>query len=346
MIAQDNSLPLNKETIYLIEALKVEGYWNSSTFSLTLQNKNLPFLNYIENIIKKFDITPYKRILLKIKLEDNTKKEDIKIYNKKTLVNFHIEKSPFDNKKVKAVTSLRHETIYLKLNYKNKNFKINIQPLKEEIKCDSSLKCWIYGDLRFPKKVVLNLLDKYGGDKKNLSLKEEMLNSNKEWLIKAFSALIDCEGSLDWYGFKRIIRVRMRSKNYLKQWSSILKKNNINNKFRKNKNEWELVISGWEDFTKLEKMGLELNNSLKAEKWKKIMRGFKRNQISRNTYKEFYVNKIKDFDNITAIELAEKLQKSKRVVNHYLFKLEKEGLLSRDKKIRPYRYFISTSSVR
>jgi len=120
MIAKYN-LTLDEDMLYLIETLKVEGYWSTKSYTLTLQNKNIPLLNRIEEILKKRGlIVPSKRILLKIKLEDETKKEELKILNEDRELNFHMEISPFDNKKVKAVTSLPYKKEHnLKLIYKN-----------------------------------------------------------------------------------------------------------------------------------------------------------------------------------------------------------------------------------
>ncbi len=55
----------------------VEGYWSTKSFTATIQNKNLPFLERIEEIIKGLDMPMHRMILLKIKVDDNIKKEDI-----------------------------------------------------------------------------------------------------------------------------------------------------------------------------------------------------------------------------------------------------------------------------
>ncbi len=347
MIAKYN-FELNEDMIYLVETLKVEGYWSRKSFTLTLQNKDIPLLNNIERIVKNLKLKINKRLLLKIRLEDNTKKENIKlIYDNKEL-SFHIEKSPFDNKRVKAVTSLPFKKYYkIRLIQDKKEIPIIIKVNKNGIIIKSNLDCWIYGDLRFPKKEILDFLDSYCGNKKDFHLEEFLLNSDEKLVISAFSALIDCEGSINWYGLKRIIRIRMKNKDYLQQWHELLKRYNIYNKFRKNKNEWELNIAGWQDFNKLNELGFRLYHSKKSKKWKEMLKGFKRNQISRNSYKEFYINKLKEVNKkITSEELSRYIKKSKRVVNHYLLKLEKENLINCDRNHWPYLYFITTSSVR
>ncbi|MBR9706063.1 hypothetical protein GOV14_03450 [Candidatus Pacearchaeota archaeon] len=347
MIAQYD-FELNEDIFYLIETLKVESYWSKDNFTLTLQNKDIPLLNHIEKIVSNLNINIGKRLLLKIRLPENTKKEDIQLILGDKKLNFHIERSPFDVSKIKAVTSLPYKKNYiLSLKYRNKKIPININCSKNNIMCNCSLDSWIYKDLRFPTKKLLDFLEKYCGGNKILKVEKELLNANKEKIMSAFSALIDCEGSINWYGLKRIIRIRMKDKDYLQQWSTLLKKQGIYNYLRKNKNEWELNMAGWEDFSRLEKMGFKLYHSKKADKWKKMMQGFKRNQISRGSYKEFYINKLKELNKkISAKEFAQYLNKSKRVANHYLLKLEKENLIKCDRNNWPYLYFISTSSVR
>ena len=348
MIAQLSSIPINLETIYLIEALKVEAYWNRKNFTLTIQNKDIPFLNKIEEIVSKLGINVSKRILLKIRLKDKSKKQDVKIIEDNKKLNFHIEKSPFNQDKVKAVTSLPHKKEYkLKVYIKNKIYSIKIVTRKKKLDYESKLDCWLYGDARFPCKKILDFLDEYTGGNNNLHVENQLLNSKPEIVMSAFSALIDCEGSINWYGLKRVIIVRMRDKNYLSQWSKLLKKFGIGNKLRKHAENWELDISGWEDFDRLDKLGFKLHHSGKMEKWGKLMRGFKRNQISRGSYKLFYTNKLKELNKkITSKEFADILGKSKRVIDHYLLKLEREGLISCNRNVWPYLYFISTSSVR
>jgi len=344
MIAKYN-FELNENMIYLIETLKVEGYWSRKSFTLSLQNKDIPLLNHIENIVKNLGINISKRLLLKIRLKDNTRKEEVKLIWKNKNLNFHIEKSPFDNNKIKVVTSLPYKKNYeLILLDDEKSILINIKLKKDKINLESNLTCWGYTDLRFPTKKILDFLEDYCGDKKKFHLEEFLLNSNGKLVMSAFSALVDCEGSIDFYKLFRRIRIRMRNKNYLNQWKDLLLKYNIKARLQKNdEKEFELCIEGWQDFNRLNELGFKLYHSEKLKKWEEMLRGFKRNQISRNSYKEFYVDKLKEIGKkITAKEFAEHIGKSKRTVNHYLSKLKKEERISCDKTFWPHLYFIST----
>lgn len=341
-------IKINEDTAYLLETLKVEGYWSSKSFTVTLQNKDIPFLNHIEKITNNLGVNIGKRILLKIRLKDNAKKEDVKLIANNKELNFHIEKSPFDENKVKAVTNLPYKKRYkILVFYHNKKKLIDIRHGKDKIVCKGDLECWVYGDLRFPNKRLLEFLEKYS-KKKDFGIGDYLNKGNRKLIPSAFSALIDCEGSLNIYGLYRKLRVRMRNKKYLEQWAKLLNDIGIGCKFRRNSDEeYEINISGWEDFNKLSEMGVKFHNSKKEKIWKEIMNSFKRNQISRNSYKEFYVKELKKLNKkVTAEEFANNLKKSKRVVNHYLSKLKKERLVQCDETHWPHLYFISTSSVR
>jgi DNA-binding transcriptional ArsR family regulator len=348
MIAKYN-LTLDEDMLYLIETLKVEGYWSTKNYTLTLQNKNIPLLNHIEEVLKNRGlIIPSKRVLLKIQLPDETKKEDVKIVEENKELSFHMEISPFDNKKVKAVTSLPYKKEYqLELIHKNEKIPIKIKWLDKEIIYESKLKCFIYGDLRFAKIELLKFLDKHCGEKKYFHIEEILLNADERKIISALSALIDCEGTITWYGLKRNIQIRMRNKKYLEQWQGLLKKWNIICRFEKDKDGWGIVLEGWEDFNKLQKMGLKLYHSEKAKKFEEIMLGFKRKQISRGSYKQFYVNKLKEINKKISIkEFSKIIGKSERNTAHHIRKLKKDELVSIDKNQWPHLYFIKTSSVR
>lgn len=347
MIAKYN-FKLNEDMIYLIETLKVESYWSKKSFTISLQNKDLPFLNNIERIVKNLGIKIHKRLLLKIRLKDESKKEDLKLIYLGREQNFHIEKSPFDDNKVKAVISLPYKKYYdIKLIYNKKEIPVKIKIYKNEIVIKSNSICWAYPDLRFPTKEMLEFLENYCGNKKEFHIEDFLLDSNKKLVMSAFSALVDCEGSIDYYGLFRKIRVRMRNKNYLTQWKDLLSKYTIKARLQNNnEKEFELCIEGWQDFNRLSELGFKLYHSKKSKKWEDMLKGFKRNQISRNSYKEFYINKLKEMNKkVTSEEFSKYLKKSKRVTNHYLLKLEKNKLINCDRNHWPYLYFITTSSV-
>lgn len=340
MIAQKYNFELTPEFIYFIEALKVEGYWSLKHRTISIQNKNLPFLKYIETILKNLKINVSKRILVKIKpFIDFNKKNTLISHNQRKL-NFHIEKSPFDGSK-KIVTSLPYKEKYnLQLKIKNKNFPIVIEKSEEEIEVKSNLKGWAYCDIKTSNINLLRFLSEFIGDNKKLKVEPFLINSDKEYVAAAFSALIDAEGSIDHYKLFRKIRIRMRAKNYLKEWQELLEKFNIQSRLSKNTDkEYGLTIEGWEDFDRLKRIGLNLRHSKKNKKFKEIFDSYIRNQISRNTAFQFYTQKLKEIDKpITTRELSKKLGKSKRVVNHYLTILMRKNLIKVNKSKSTYLY--------
>jgi len=339
MIARKHGFKLTPEFIYLIEAIKVEGYWSQKNYTLTIQNKNLPFLRRIETLVKDLDIKPSKRILLKIKPNKDFTKEDVKLQNK-SILNFHIEKSPFDGSK-KIVTSLPYKRKHtIKLRLKNKNYRFILKEGKEEFEITSKLKSWAYLDLRFPRIKLLRFLSEYLKDNKKVEVQSFLFNANKEYIASAFSALIDSEGSINQYQHFRRMRIRMRNFNYLREWRLLLKKFYISSQLRWNsKEEAQLKIEGCEDFDKLKELGVKFYHSKKARKFENILKSYKRRQVSRDTAHKFYIKKLKEIGKpITAREFAEKLGKSKRVVNHYLTKLMEKNSIKVDKTNVAYLY--------
>jgi Mn-dependent DtxR family transcriptional regulator len=72
-----------------------------------------------------------------------------------------------------------------------------------------------------------------------------------------------------------------------------------------------------------------------------IFDSYKRNQISRSSANHFYVRKLKEIGKpIRARDFAEKIGKSKRVVNHYFVRLIRKGLIKVDKTKLTYLYFV------
>ncbi len=340
LTAQKYGFTLTPELIYLIEALKVEGWWSLTHPSLCIQNKNLPFLRQIAIIVENLGIPVHKRMLIKMKFpEQEAKKEEISLTMNSQLLNFHLENSPFDGSR-KAVTSLPYKESSLVLNVKGKSHTISLKAGEEEIEVESDIKAWAYWDLRFPAIRLLRFLSEFVGDKKELKIEPFLQRADKTYVASAFSALIDTEGSINYYGLFRKIRVRMRSPVYLKMWQGLLGKFNIKAVFgRNNEKEYEICIEGWEDFNKLRELGLKLHHSKRAKKFDQLLNSYKRHQISRGSAYDFYKQKLIEAGKpLTAREFAEKVKKSKRVINHYLTRLMKKNLIEVDKSNVAYLY--------
>lgn len=331
---------LDSNLIYLVEALKVEGYWSLKGREGSIQNKNLPLLRRLEEIFNKFNIKVGKRILIKIKLDAPFLNDEIKIKFNSKEINFHIEKSPFDgSKKIVFVLPFEKEyKIYVKIN--KKSSLIKIKEGEEEFEIESPFRCWAYREIRFWKVNFIRFLDNYCNDRKDLHVNIELFK-NKDYFINLLGALIDCEGSLANYKMNRIINIRMRSLGYLKDIKTLLDFYDINNYLRTNYKkdyiEYQLIIRGWETFNKLICLGLKFYHSKKIKRFDAIMKSFKIHQVL--NAKSFYLKSLKEINEpIIVSDLAIRLNKSYRVVNHYLNKLIKENLINVDKSNIYYLY--------
>lgn len=319
---------ITPEIVYLIESLRTDGYYSLKNREAGIQNKNLPFLRYIEDILKQNKINFGKRLLIKVKIPE-FEKEDVKLLQNEKEIRFHIEKSPFDGSK-KIAFNLPSNSQNLDIKIKEDIFPLSVIVGDEEILTKCEFLSFGYSEIRFHNIKFLRFLD---------SLKE-IKTKNTEFIISAFGALIDAEGMLEHRGFYRKIRIRMKDKSYLENWKVILKSFDINSNFgRDEKGLYKLEIYGWEDFDKLIRMGLRFRHSKKIKKFDVIMKSFKRNQVSRNTGKEFYLKKLREISRpITSEELSKITNKSKRNVNHFLLLLERNEKLIVDKNKIPYVY--------
>jgi hypothetical protein len=335
-----HGLKTNADFFYLLEALKVEGYWSTKHREALIDNKNLPFMRNIERILKDIGISCTKRFIIKIQPEDQDfKKRDIKVIFKEVEIGFHLERSPF-NKNKKIVFMLPYnKTQKTLLKFKNQAKRLKIKDGKEnvEINIDKKFKAFGYLRLRFFDIKFIKFIDRNVKNKGSLNIRvnKSFSKMSHKFIMAAFSALIDCEGTLDFYRHFRKIRIRMFNHKYLSDWKKILGNLGIASRHDRE----GLTIEGWEDFNKLKEFGIKLFHSEKKRKWHKILNSYKRNQISRNKALDFYLNKLKEIEKpITAKEFAKITNKSKRVVNHFLKKLAEKNLIKIEKLKTAWKY--------
>jgi hypothetical protein len=279
---------------------------------------------------------------VKIKLPSNDlTKENISIKRDNKLLHFRIEKSPL-SKNIKATFMTPYSnTINAEILINGEVNHLYIEEKKDEFFISSELKSFAYLELRFWNIDFINFLENYVCTKesKNLRVEKRLFQLPKRYVFSAFSALMDAEGSLDYYRHTRRIRIRMNNLSYLKDWKNILSKFEIHSHFSEEKKFKQLVVSGWEDFDKIQNSGLNLYHSLKREKWKKIMNSYKKKQVSRGTACDYYIKKLEEINKpISAKEFAEIEKKSKRVVNHYFTIMDKNNLIKIDKSKVRYMY--------
>lgn len=325
-----SKLELNEELAYLIEALKVEGWWSTKGLQASIQNKNLPLLAKVEQILKNYKVSFSKRVLIKIKLLDSAiSKDDIKILSDYELVSFHLERSPFDGSK-KIVFFLHFQPKYeVFMILKKRKYKITINFGDEEINVRTIYPAFGYLEIRFYGAQFIRFIDSNSFGKGSHKIRvNRNISDYPKFLASAFSAVIDCEGSLDFYHHYRRIRVRMFNQEYLHDWKRLLYKFGIS----ANVNSEGLVITGLEDFKKLVDLGITLFHSKKRVKFDLILNSYKREQIARGSAIDFYSKKLKDCKSpVTALDFSRITGKSKSVINHHLLRMSKLGLLNINK---------------
>lgn len=323
---------INENFFYLLESMKVEGYWSVKRREATIQNKNIHLIKRIEKVLKENKIKFRRRLLIKIKPKrQRFSKSKVRVIQNGKEIRFHIERSPFDGSK-KIVFKLPYKKKQkFKLFFLNKKYENEVKVGSEKIQFKSPFVSYGYLEIRFHNVNLIRLFDILSLNKKKskeIRLNYKILTSPK-YVAAAFSAVVDCEGSIDFYNYIRRIRIRMFNPHYLIDWQKILARFNIKSRYDRKEG---LVIEGWEDFERLQKLGLNLFHSEKRKKWYKILNSYKKKQVSRNTAMNYYLNElIKIGKPISSSEFAKHLNKSKRVVNHYLTKLARKNLLKIDK---------------
>ena len=326
---------LNTDILYLIEALKVEGYWSLKHMEGAIQNKDLALLRYIERILKDLNIRSKKRILVKIR-DNDFRKISIINENEKE-IRFWWEKSPLSNKQ-KIVFNLPFK-LKQKIILTNNNTEtiVSIYVKNNEIIVSgNNINGWAYLDIRFHNIKFIRFLESVA-DKKNLSINFNTIR-DKEDITAIFGAIVDAEANIAHYRLFRRISIRMKSEKYLEDIKKMLSLLDVNSKIYKFRNKplncdfFRLDVEGWEDFNKLIVAGMNFKHSRKKAKMNEIMKSYKRNQISRNSALRFYLNLINNNRGLTAWELSNKISKSRNVINHYLNKLIEKGLISRVRK--------------
>lgn len=325
----------------LIEALKVEGYWKNGYGSIC--NSNKPLIDYIQRLLENLGIHVTRSLVLKVKVDPNTEKNEIEVLKNSKPVKFHIQKSQFN--KTRVIVFRAHEVAekyFLKV--KGCSHDLSIKIHDAHIEADCELPTFVYVNLGFRSLTFFSLLKdiigENGGKKSHtIRLNTLLKKSPPSVIMAAFSMVVDCEGSVNYYKLSRKIRIRMANRQYLRDWLNLLNHLRIRANVCKDGVLYALCIEGAEDFKKLVSYGFNLHHSAKITKFQRVLRSYKRFQISRNSALTFYSQKLRKVGHpVTARELAFATGKSKRVVSHYLKRLEDKNLVKVDKTSLPYLY--------
>lgn len=152
-----------------------------------------------------------------------------------------------------------------------------------EVRCE--LPAFVYVNLRFRSLTFSCLLKdalKENGGKKSrtIRLNELLKKSPPNVIMAAFSIVVDCEGTIDYYRLLRRIKVRTKSKKYLEDWQDLLNSLGIHASMVEDDGLYNLCIQGVEDFRKLMNYGFTLHHSVKRAKFQKLLDSYKRFQVS------------------------------------------------------------------
>jgi len=332
----------NGELASLVEALKVEGYWRNDGYG-SICNANKPLIDHVQRLLENLGIQVTRSLALKVKVDPNTEEDEVEVFRDGKSVKFYIQKSPFN--KTKFIVFRAHEPAekyFLKVRKCSCDLSVKVQDVCIETDCE--LPTFVYINLQFRSLTFSSLLKdalgENGGNKSHtIRLNVFLEKSPPNVIMTAFSMLVDCEGSINYYKLFRRIKIRMTNRQYLMDWLKLLNRLGIHATIYKDGVLHALNIEGAEDFRKLVGHGFKLHHSVKRTKFQNMLCNYKRFQISRNSALAFYPQELRKIGRPTsAQELALIIGKSKRVVNHYLKILDDKNLVTVDKTRFPYLY--------
>ncbi len=325
---------LKKDSYYselaqFIEILKVEGYWNCKG-NIAIQNKSTELTKYFESLIKGFGINYSKSILIKIKTPKlwNNKKQ-IFVFEGNTKRAFHFGRNGFTQKFDSIVFETKNTDKKFNIQYKNEYFLFYLQDGQidtPKIKSYFVLKASNKSFTQFMK-LILN----EENSTHKLRINNYLKASTPKIIAKVFGSVIDCDGSIIYYGLKREINLQQSSLNYIKDWNKLLNSININSNISKKGKLYKLTITCNQNFKKLNQFGFELHHKIKKTRFQHILNNYKKHQLERNTALNYYKQLVKNNPQTTALNISIISNKNKRVVSHYLKKLFKLGEINRIK---------------
>jgi len=327
------------ELAQLVEVLKVEGSWLNKG-AISIYNKSPELISFFSKLFQhhsiKFFVKYNLKIIIPAEYNDFTK---LVLLENGVRKNFNFEKNVFKNcvDRLAFETNCKKATYILKDDVTSSSFYSNISEEKFESSNGLSIYAKVLANNRAFVKFLEDTIFEKGGTYE-IRVSGSLKSASPGIIAKVFGSVVDCEGSIRFKGLTRNIRLRMNNNDYLADWSQLLAKLGIfsNHSYRC------LTITNNQNFQRLSDLGFTLMHPVKDERFKRILKNYKKRQILRNTSENFYIQKLKDVKEISASELSIKLNKSKRVVSHFLTKLERSGKISANKSSLPYIYYIDS----
>ena len=333
----------DKNFAQISETIRSEGHISKNFRRVELANNDKSIIEQFVKALTKFNFTRKKYIIClytKISIPNNINKKGIKIFdtkNNRKIENFSVRIKNLRKGKKKQIHIYDYQIKWVdnkiyKVILPNEiiNCKISI-PKSGIIQSSSSYNNCIgsnitsafrisIGNMTF-NKLISNLLEIPNGKKSDkIYLPIIFKNSPMEIIKKGFEITFNCEGSVS----KNSLFLRSISKRYLEDWKELLEKRfSIDSAVSNN----SLNISSKSNFIKFYN-----KFNLLPDKNFKIKNLTKRKTILRpNTADNFYIQKIKEFKNITSKELAGKVGKTQACTKRALTDLYKRDLIDRKK---------------
>ncbi len=316
------------ELALLVEALKVEGWWNH-VGRISISSKSPELINLFEYLLNFHNIETYKHVDIKVKIPKAwTERERIKVLKGNQELKFHYGRNGFTKELDRIVFWDRFESAGYKIVYDEEVLAFKTAVSKEKLATDLT-QARIYGNVRANNKSFTTFLYSVLNEKtasSEIQVNQLLKNAAPSLVAKVFGILVDCEGSIRFSGFTRNIHIRMINRKYLEDWHELLKAIGVSSRVSPiAKVMTELVITCNQNFKKLCELGFALCHKKKKERFEKIMKSYQRHQFQRNSALDTYLNYVRKNPNTSALELSKKLNKDKRVVSHYLKRLTEKG---------------------
>ncbi|MFA4855746.1 MAG: LAGLIDADG family homing endonuclease [archaeon] len=335
-----------EELASIVEILKVEGWWNSAG-RISVSNKSPELVSLFNDLLTFHKIKTYKNALIKVKIPSDWEKDGIKVLKEGKELKFYFGRSGFTTAPDRIVFHDKFEPTEYKIKQAEKELVFKTKASENELSANLT-GIGVYGVIRASNKAFvyfLNSVLKEKSKSKEIRINKELKDARPDLIAKVFARLVDCEGSIRFGGLTRNIHIRMANELYLKDWQSLLEKIGIKSGVYKVANGMTgLVITCNQNFTKLAALGFELCHEKKKDRFRKILESYGKHQFERNTAQNTYLSHIIRNPNISALELARKLKKGKRVVSYYLQKLADNKLVKI--KVVGQKYFYSAVDQR
>ncbi len=315
-----------EELASIVEILKVEGWWNPRGV-ISITSKSPELLTLFDSLLKFHEIHTRWGAIIKFKLPSKLNEEDkkkIKILKNEKELKFRFGRNGFTGELDHVVFhSPLEESNYL-VKCGEQQFLFETKVSNEELSTNMR-EAKIYGVIRASNKTFVWFATKILNEKEKSSeirLNNFLKEAQPEIIAKVFARVVDCEGSIQFYGHKRAICVRMKNKQYLEDWRELLNKIGIPSRLDKQpKGLTALVITNNQHFEMLSGFGFSLCHKEKKARFEKILKSYQKHQVRRNSALSYYLLAVKENPHRGAFELAKITNKSKRVVSHYLKKL-------------------------